>query len=399
MAPTRVSIYCPDRHLPYDGATPDLQGVGGGITARVRLAAGLARRGHEVSVTCNTPRASVVDNVRYVPLAERRPIDTDVLILHTTGDKLDLRPVRDLLVTSRLRIVLINGTVAPRGLRDVGMDCLCACSNFIRHVAIREWQVPASQVLVSHHGVERVLFPADQPAPGQRNPFRIGYATHPSKGLDAAVAVLRLLRQQEPRFELHVFGGHRLWGPRDRHRLVGEAGVVLHGLLGQRLLATRLMTCGCMLYLQSRPEPFGIAVAEALAAGAVPVASPVGAHPEIIESGRTGFLVEGDASSSRTHRRAAEIVHALALDPAVSEAMRRAARAAPLDWDQVASTWEQYWGWLFGQRVRRDALATSEVCTECGGGCLLLADGCHCESCGAYHRVNQSAPMDSAAIP
>jgi glycosyltransferase involved in cell wall biosynthesis len=323
MAPARISIYCPDRHVSYDGATPDLQGIGGGITARVRLAAGLARRGHEVSVTCNTPRASVVDNVRYVPLAERRQIDTDILILHTTGDKLDLRPVRDLLVTSRLRIVLIDGTIAPRGLHEVGMDCLCACSNFIRQLAIREWQVPASRILVSHHGVERVLFPADQPAPGQRNPFRIGYATHPSKGLDAAVAVLRLLRREEPRFELHVFGGHRLWGQRDRYRLFGKAGVVFHGLLNQRLLATWLMTCGCMVYLQSRLEPFGIAVAEALAAGAVPVASPVGAHPEIIESGHTGFLVEGDAGSSRTHRQAAEIVRALALDPTVSEPMRR----------------------------------------------------------------------------
>jgi glycosyltransferase involved in cell wall biosynthesis len=247
--------------------------------------------------------------------------------------------------------------------------------------------------------VERALFPADQPAPGQRNPFRIGYATHPSKGLDAAVAVLRLLRRQEPRFELHVFGGRRLWGARERLRLFGEPGVVFHGLLGQRLLATWLMTCGCMLYLQSRREPFGIAVAEALAAGAVPVASAVGAHPEISESGRTGFRVEGDAGSSRTHRQAAEIVRALAFDPAVSGAMRRAARAAPLDWDQVASTWEQYWEWRFDQRVGRDALATTEVCRECGGRCLRLADGCHCEGCGAYHRVNQPAPIDLAAIP
>jgi glycosyltransferase involved in cell wall biosynthesis len=386
--------------VPYDGSTPDEQGIGGGITARIRLAAGLARRGHEVSVTCNTPRASVVDGVRYIPLAERRSIDSDILILHTTGDKLDLRPVRDLSVTTRLRIVLVDGTRAPRGLRDVGMDCLCACSNFIRHVASREWRVPASRIFVSHHGVERRLFAADERAPGRRDPFRIGYATHPSKGLDAAVAVWRILRRQDPRFELHVFGGHRLWGGSDRQGLgVGEPGVVFHGLLGQGLLATQLMTCGCVLYLQSRPEPFGIAVAEALAAGAIPVISPVGAHPEIIESGRTGFLVEGDPRDARIHRRAAEIVRMLALSPDVSAAMRRAARSAPLDWNQVASAWEHYWAWLLGERVGRDDLTTPEGCAECGGRCLLLADGCHCQTCGAYRRVNEDTPIGSAAVP
>jgi glycosyltransferase involved in cell wall biosynthesis len=267
-------------------------------------------------------------------------------------------------------------------------------------VAIREWRVPASSIFVSHHGVERVLYAADEPAPGSRDPFRIGYATHPSKGLDAAVAVLRILRREEPRFELHIFGGHRLWGGRDRHDPGGgEPGVVFHGLLGQRLLARHLMTCGCVLYLQSRLEPFGIAVAEALAAGAIPVISPVGAHPEIIESGRTGFLVEGDAGDARTHRRAAEIVRALSLSPEIAEAIRRAARSAPLDWDQVASAWEHYWEWLLGGRVGSDDLATPEGCAECGARCLLLADGWHCQTCGAYGRVNQDRPTGSPAAP
>jgi glycogen synthase len=165
------------------------------------------------------------------------------------------------------------------------------------------------------------------------------------------------------------------------------------------MLATRLMTCGCTLYLQSRAEPFGIAIAEALAAGAVPIASPVGAHPEIIEPGRTGFLVEGDPDHSRTHRQAAGIVRALALDLEASAAVRQAARAAPLDWDRVASAWEQYWEWLLGQRVSRDALATPERCVECGSRCLRLADGDHCEACGAYRRASQPLPTGSGAIP
>ena len=56
----RVAIFCPDRHILYDGRTPDEVGVGGGITARVRMARALARRGHEVHMIVNCPQAAVL---------------------------------------------------------------------------------------------------------------------------------------------------------------------------------------------------------------------------------------------------------------------------------------------------------------------------------------------------
>ena len=52
----RVVIYCPDRHISYQAATPDKKGVGGGIVARIRLAQHLARQGHQVAVISNVPR-------------------------------------------------------------------------------------------------------------------------------------------------------------------------------------------------------------------------------------------------------------------------------------------------------------------------------------------------------
>jgi hypothetical protein len=37
-----ICIHCPDTHIQNDGRTPDTIGVGGGITARIRLATHLA---------------------------------------------------------------------------------------------------------------------------------------------------------------------------------------------------------------------------------------------------------------------------------------------------------------------------------------------------------------------
>lgn len=384
MSKLRITIYCPDRHLAYNGATPDAKGVGGGITARIRLAAGLARRGHGVTVLCNTPEADTIGGVHYVPLDAVRRIDADLLVLHSTGDKLDLRPVLDLPVEARLRIVLVDGFYLPGGLHEVGMDVLCACSNFIRTVAIEQWRVPAGQIFVSHHGVDRSHYDSHGWRSHSRNPYRIAYATHPSKGLEAAMAVLRLLRAQDPRFELHVFGGNGLWGQKQEPEW-NEPGVVFRGLVGQRVLAGELLECGVALYLQSRREPFGIAIAEALAAGAIPLASPAGAHPEIIDHGRTGFLVDGDPEDERTHQRAAETIRALAANPDFCTTMRMAAQAAPLDWDQIALTWEQYAGWLLAGRGGRTPLA-APPCPGCGGAWLLLADGYHCQNCGIYSR-------------
>jgi len=54
-------------------------------------------------------------------------------------------------------------------------------------------------------------------------------------------------------------------------------------------------------------EPFGLAVAEALAVGAPVIAYPKGAMPEVIADGRTGFLVETEAEAVRAIARLGEI--------------------------------------------------------------------------------------------
>src|SRR5829696_4422538 len=69
------------------------------------------------------------------------------------------------------------------------------------------------------------------------------------------------------------------------------------------------------LYLRARalvmpirwPEPFGLVMVEALACGTPVIAFPEGSVPEIVEDGRTGFVVEDEDAMARAIPRLAEI--------------------------------------------------------------------------------------------
>jgi glycosyltransferase involved in cell wall biosynthesis len=69
------------------------------------------------------------------------------------------------------------------------------------------------------------------------------------------------------------------------------------------------------LYLRARallmpirwPEPFGLVMVEALACGTPVVAFPEGSVPEVVEDGRTGFVVEDETAMARAIERLGEI--------------------------------------------------------------------------------------------
>src|SRR3990172_8567220 len=106
----RVTIYCPDRHIVYDGRTPREMGVGGGITARVRMAHALQRRGHLVTMVVNCPRRETYEGVEYLPLDEATRLVGDVVIFNTSGGSLDLAPVLALEIEATIRLVWVQGT-------------------------------------------------------------------------------------------------------------------------------------------------------------------------------------------------------------------------------------------------------------------------------------------------
>ena len=380
----RVTIYVPDRHLLYDSRTPDRQGVGGGVTARLRLAQALAALGHQVTLVANLPRSETLGGVNYRPLDQVERIETDVLVLSSSGGALDLRPVLDLSVQSRWREVWVHGTAPVKGMQEVGYDYVVAVSNFIRRTVSQEWGVPVGKIFVAYNAVVGPGGPAPFSGQGRRDPYRLIYSGHPSKGLEAALGVVRLLRAQNPRFELHIYGGNRLWGEKEAN-FASEAGVFYHGLLGQSRLAQELQRSSFSLHLQAIQEGFGLGLIEALAAGCIVLASPVGAIVELVRSGSNGFLIPGDHLSSATWERVTELILQMVRAPDFAAYIRHQARNLPWTWERMARVWTQHWDWVLEQKgeLARNA-AGSCACPECGAAWLLMADGYHCTGCGMY---------------
>ncbi len=379
----QVIIYCPDKHILYDPSTPERKGVGGGLMARIRLAQALANLGHRVTLLSHVPREAWHRGVRYLPLSQAgRAQSADVLLMISSGGALSLQQALELNVDARLREIWLQGTIPIQGIEHLDYDVVVGASNFICDVVEREWGLARAKLYSIYNGAALANLSWWQPHP-MRDPYALVYTSHPSKGLNASLEVLKRLRQQDERFRLHVFGGDALWGGADQK--VDAPGVVYHGTQGQQKVLRALLNANISLNLQNRLEPFGMVVTEAMKHGAIPVASAAGAYTETIRHGYDGFLIEGDAESSLVHQQAAEFILALSHTPAYAEYIRHNALQMPWTWERQAQTWLQHWDWLLNKKGHLFKLG-GFACPRCQGSWLATADGYHCVECGFYSR-------------
>ncbi len=377
-----VALYCPDKHICYNLHTLDENGVGGGIVARIRMTHAIAERGHEVTMYNHCPNDETINGVHYHHFSRLKQVESDIFIASTSG-ALDLGPLREVEIDANLKILMIHGVEPPVGFPLVEFDFVYALSNFVRGLVENRWGVDANKIFVTHRGVANDHYLNNQGS--YRDPFAILYAGHPSKGLDAAISVLRLLRQRDQRYSLQIFGGHRLWGEAEQPIRV-EPGVFDNGQVGQRELAHRMSICGFSLNLQAREEPFGMVVIEAMRAGCIVLASNIGAYPEIVQHGSNGFIIEGNYLDEATLSLAAQLILELTQNPDYCSTIRQNAISYPLDWATIAKAWEEHWDWVLQKTLTGSEDPGMGICDSCGGGWLSLADGQHCMGCGRYQK-------------
>ena len=158
-----------------------------------------------------------------------------------------------------------------------------------------------SYLATVYNGIDLSLYPL-QGSPGDDLIF-LG-RIHPDKGVHLAIEVARLsgvplliagLIQDQTYFREQVephLDGRQI-------RYVGPVGVEGKNALFARACA--------LLHLNTIPERFGLVLAEANAAGVPVIAMDLGSCGEVIEDGRTGFLVNNVAEAVRALKRVGEI--------------------------------------------------------------------------------------------
>lgn len=154
------------------------------------------------------------------------------------------------------------------------------------------------------------------------------------KGLDTLLEAMRLLVQADASVRLKIAGRGK-----DAARVAQAArdlGIAEHiELLGAVSDAQRnaLLAGAAVFVMPSRFEGFGLAAAEAMAAGVPVVASDAGSLPEVIDPPHGGVIVpRGDAQAL------ADAVGALLRDPAARARWSESARRSALRfrWDSIA---------------------------------------------------------------
>ena len=286
------------------------------------LARGLDRAGHDVLLfttgdsTCPVPRDSILPEaigvgrggsateLRHVIHAYRAAMNADIVHDHTL-----IGPV----YADRfggLPVVTTNHGPFQSELGDyyraVGQGTpVIAISH---HQASTASETPIAAVI--HHGVDPGSYPVGKGDGGYA--LFLGRMC-PEKGIPAAIRAARLAgmplriaaKMSEPAEKLYfercvkpLLGGDV--------EFVGEVGGTAKlDLLGEAV---------CLLNPIDWPEPFGMVMVEALACGTPVVATPMGAAPEIIDDGFTGFIRSAD------HELAAAVIASAGLDRSVCRA-------------------------------------------------------------------------------
>lgn len=140
------------------------------------------------------------------------------------------------------------------------------------------------------------------------------------KGLDVLLRALPLTRSA---CTLHVMGQGRQAS--EYHKLAHQLGLQHRvSFLGQQTseqCQKALQQATCLVHPVRSPEPFGLIGPEAMRSGVPVIASNIGACPEWLENGKTGFLVPPNDPAAL-----ALAIDSLCQDPSLVDEMGRTAR-------------------------------------------------------------------------
>jgi starch synthase len=213
-----------------------------------------------------------------------------------------------------------------QGVYD-GADRIWAMSDALARSFRDDFAQSPAKILTIYAGANHI----PSPVPGVRREPRILFVgkDHQRKGSALLLQAFEIVRRELPLAELHLVGGVNSGAD--------HSGVISHGFVSCSTPAGRgqfdhLFATASVFCLPSRYEPFGIAFVEAMRAGLPCVGSRSWAMPEIIDEGKTGWLVD-DGS---VEELAGVLIGALR-DPATCAAMGALGRERSLE----RFTWEK----------------------------------------------------------
>ena len=285
----------------FDGRSALEGPLGGTEAAFCELAAALADEGHRVRAFTDGARRLTHAGVAWRPLADGVPARCDLLIANRGSKMIGLVP------RARRRVFWLHNPgdhlSKPKFLAPLLRHRPTVVVLGDYHAASLPWWIPRSRVVRIGHGIAPTFRRA---APRAEPPPRRAIMTsNPERGLIWLVDLwLERVLPQVPDAELHVYSGAATYRGRKEaemtelvRRARDRAGtsVQFHAPVPAAELAEALGEARLMPYRGDPGETFCRSVAEAQAMGVPVVTQPLGALPERVQDGVTGFVRADDA--------------------------------------------------------------------------------------------------------
>jgi glycosyltransferase involved in cell wall biosynthesis len=336
------------------------------------LAHEFARKGHYITVISRDwtgwPEKETIDGVHYrrIPGFEH----TRHMLQHVIRDSIwSIRayfalPEADVTIANCLVLPIIIGLFrrktgslvvmpdkVPKGRFRFyrGLDCVLATSSNVCDKIIKENKKLRDKVHIVGQPIDWKKIASPRPKVAHDHPIVISYfgRIHREKGLDLLLDSVEILAKSRKLPAWHLL----ICGPRDiAHGGSGETyAATLERRLSRilppdqysfkqmvssqekRISIFRSIDIFCYPSLSTNGEIFGLPVAEAMAAGAVPVVSQLPCFEDYIHSGESGVIFNHCAPDAANHLAVA--IESLLLDPQKRFRLSENARAAVYRYD------------------------------------------------------------------
>jgi len=216
---------------------------------------------------------------------------------------------------------------------------LLCCSDYIRTATVRDFGLVPRETRTIYNACDLARFAAMKREPAEPHLPRLGMVARLElhKDQPTLIRAMALLRDQGLAADLWLIGegSHRP----QLEALIADLQLAdqVH-LLGSRRDIPELLAQLDLFVFSARPdEGFGIALAEAMAAGVPIVATDVGACREVLDGGRCGLLVEPGSAAAL-----AEGIRHVLSHPAAAAQRAHAARQRALADFSVESMAQAY---------------------------------------------------------
>ena len=273
----------------WDNFSLEERGIGGAETAITLLTRELASRGHTVMVFNDIAAPSVGDGVEYYPrnMIPEKGMESDCFVVFRC-------PSEYVQQVQAKRKLFWSCDQQTTGVYDKEIfpyvdDIICISDYHAEYFANKfKTNVDRYKVIgcpVRHWDYEPHV---------EKNINQFIFCSVPHRGLEYMPMVMSEIRQALPDAELVITSDYRLWGaPEPRNNefppMFKHPNDHFFGKIPRSELIQYQLTSMAQTYPCTYEELFNISTAECAAAGAVPVATHIGAVPQTV--GKSGFIV------------------------------------------------------------------------------------------------------------